>query len=79
MKLLLLLGSCCSGREFVTEYSDPFLHIHSIIQKVLCQKFLVSKTLFVTLIKLLSSLHVPEYFRDYQQITFVMLNRFFDC
>ena len=58
--LLLLSGSCCTDREFVTEDSDPFFELSAV-----CQKFLVSNILFITLIKFLASLHVSEYFKCY--------------
>ena len=62
MQLSLLFGSCCTGRELVTEY----IQIHFSTQYIYCQKFILSKTFFMTSIKLiLACLHVKEYFRDY--------------
>ena len=41
--LSLLLASCCTGREFVTGDSGPFFELSTV-----CQKCIVSNTLFMT-------------------------------
>ena len=67
MQLSLLFGSCCTGRELVTEYSDPFFYTVYIY---VAKNFFYLKPFYTSIKLILACLHVKEYFRDYPNITF---------
>ena len=74
----MLLGSCYTDRIFVTEYSDPFFYKAVLHTYTLYIRYFVKNFFYLKLYLRHQACHAPEYFRDYQQITFFMLNKFFN-